>query len=393
MTSSQEAARVSFDRAGSAGLLIGVIGVGLWAAGLATAPESALLSWLFSFTFWMALTLGCLGVALLHHSLRGAWGLSVLRIYEAAGGPAMFAMMAVAFLPILLGMGTLYHEWLRPDPLDAVVAHKAPYLNQPFFIARTVAYFAIWIALAYFLRRSSLAEDETRDPRQRQFRTNLGTFGLVLLVFTMTFAITDWVMSLDPHWFSSIYGPWYVITGASLALGFGIFLVCTNAGKAPYNQVVTPHLTKDLGNMLFAFTQLWAYFTLSQFIIIWSGNLPKFIAFYDARREAVWAVVGGISVIVGWFVPFIALLSPKVKATASLLAQVALIIVLCRGADIFWNVLPMVHGTPYWTDLAALAGLGGLWTFVFATQIKKAALLPAHDTRLIEQAQASPHHA
>lgn len=391
--SMHEARHASFSKLGSISLLVGLVATVIWAAGLFAAREAALLSWLFSFTFWMALTLGCFAVTVLHHALRGSWGLSVLRLYEAGGGPAMFGMMAVAFLPILFGMGTLYHHWLHPDPLDQVIAHKTPYLNQPFFIVRTVAYFAIWIFLSNLLRRSSLAEDESKDPRESQRRANWGAASLVILVLTITFAITDWVMSLDPHWFSSIYGPWYLITAASLALGFGTFIVCRNAGKAPYNEIVTPHLTKDLGNMLFAFTQVWAYFTLSQFIITWSGNLPEFIKFYDARRDPVWAAIGGVSVIVGWFVPFIALLSPKVKASARLLGQIALLIVVCRCADVFWNVLPTVHGTPSWYDLAALAGLGGFWLFLFAKQTEKAPLLPAHDTRLVEMAQAAHHHA
>jgi hypothetical protein len=297
--------------------------------------------------------------------------------------------MVALFVPILLGMPLLY-EWTHPEIVknDPVLLHKSSYLNSTGFIIRTLFYFGIWILLSYILRKSTLREDRTLDPSETAKRTNLSAPGLAVFVLTVNFAMTDWVMSVSPHWFSTIFGALFAVGQALAAMAFGTFIVTRFASYKPYSDIVTPSLTRDLGNLLFVFTLVWTYFALSQYLIIWSGNLPEFNTFYVARSKSYWLYLGAFNIIGQFAIPFFLLLAPRVKAIPKLLMGVAVWIFVMRFVELYWEVMPLFRLTPpQWTDFAALVGVGGLWLAMFAAQVKKAALIPAYDPRLQEVAE------
>lgn len=384
---------VNLGMARSIGIGLSILGgIGI-AAGMSI--QSAMFhSYLFAWVMVMALTLGCFGVTLLYHTTRGSWGTAVVRLYEAGGGPWMFVWMFIAWIPIALNLGKIYH-WAHPGELAKLAVEKQYYLNETWFLVRTVLYFFVWFGLAWILRTSSLADDKNPDPKRAIFRTNLSAPGLVVFVVSVTFAITDWVMSIDPHWGSTIYGFWYVTSGALAALSLGTIVVCWNRAKKPYSEIISPQLTKDLGNLCFAFTMFWCYVTVSQFIITWSGNLPEYTRYYVDRRISqvgeFWNVLGAINVVFGFFVPWTLLLAPRTKSNPRILLGVAVLIFLMRIVDMYWNVIPGMRQTGFDPrDLAALALLGGLWLIVFGSVIRTGPVIPTYDTRLLE---AEPHHA
>jgi len=380
----EAASPVSFAKAGSVGLIVGLIGSLACIGGFAADREHFLQSYLFGWIVLASMVLGCLGLTLLHHIMRGQWSLSVLRLWEAGGGPAALGLLGITSIPVLLGMGTIYHHWMHPEPGDEVLAHKAGYLNPSFFILRLVFYFAAWIILATILRRSTLKQDQNNDPRETALRTNVSSGGMVLFFLTCTFAVTDWVMSLDPHWFSSLYGVWFIINQGLFAVALGTIVVTGFAKFEPYRSIISPKLTKDLGNMLFVFTMLWAYATLSQYLIIYSGNLPEFITYYTARRETWFNFLGAFNILFSFFLPWMLLLFPRWKAKPDLLLRVAILILAMRLIDLFWNIIPFFRSDlpPLWTDFAVVLALGGWWLWVFATQSAKASLIPQYDDRL-----------
>jgi len=202
----------------------------------------------------------------------------------------------------------------------------------------------------------------------------------------LNFAMTDWMMSITPHWYSSIYGIWLMVNGALCAISLATFFVAKNADKEPYSGIDRPGLTKDLGNLMFVFTMLWAYTSLSQYLIIWSGNLTEFTPYYFVRSNNGWEYVGATSVIAGFVLPFLFLIAPKTKAYGGMLWKVAVWVLAIRVVDFFWIVIPTWRANPAfsWMDAAVFLGMGGLWFTVFSKNIGKANLIPTHDTRLPE---------
>jgi len=366
------------------GFLIGILGLAACGYAYTTNPETVLQSYLFGFIFWITVTLGMFGLTLLIHSIRGSWGMSVIRLYEAGGGPASFVTMAILFIPLAIGMSSLYANWIDPVP-GAHFNHT--WLTQSGFLIRTAIYFLFWILISAILYRSARTQDRTQDPSEAIKRTNLSSPMIVAFVVSVTLCMTDWVMSLAAPWTSTIFGVWFVVSGGLAGLCFGAAVVMGNAKKEPYAGIVTPNLVKDLGNLIMAFTMLWAYMTLSQYIIIYSGNLPELVSYYINRQNGGFNALGGLVVVFSFFVPFVILLAPRTKRLPRLLFMVACWLLLMRVLDIYWNVIPAFPNrggsvTPEWTDFAALFGIGGIWLGVFSLQVRRSLLLPQYDERL-----------
>jgi hypothetical protein len=343
-------------------------------------------SYLMAFMLCLGVTLGCLALGMVHQLSGGAWGVLIRRPIGAA--TRVLPVMTLLFLPLLFGMRHLY-PWTHADLVahDEALRHKHLYLNVPFFIARAAIYFVVWNALSYLLNAWSLVQDRNPDPRIARRMQQLSAVGLLAYGFTITFASFDWLMSLEPHWFSTIYGV-LIMGGQGLsAMAFLIIVLVWLARRPPLDRIAIPAHFHDLGNLMLAFVMLWAYFSFSQYLIIWAGNLPAEIAWYLHRLQTGWRAVG-ISLMLFHFVaPFVLLLSRAVKRAPDLLVKVAIGVLLVRLLDLFWLIAPEFHQTGIsvsWLDLALPLSMGAIWTGCFIRQLRGRALLPVHDPQFDE---------
>ncbi len=371
-----------------AGLLGGILlVVSLAVMSVPDLRTQMLQSYLFGWVFWMTMVCGCFGLTLLHHTVRGTWGLPIMRMLESGGSARAFLFMGLFFAPVIAFMPTLY-SWANPEVVaaDKILQWKQPYLNPQAFVIRAVVFIGIMALMAWGFRRSTKRQDASGDVNEQHLRTNHAAPGILLFGLIMTFAFTDWVMSLDAHWFSTIWGVLFLVGSCMGALSFCVMLLMANAEKAPWPTVMSSNLTKDLGNLMFVFTMLWGYTHVSQFLIIWSGNLPEFTSYFKNRSDGGWNAVGCALIVGQFFLPFVALLVPRAKRAPMTLAKIAGWLFVIRIVDIYNFVMPFFRSTPMpaWTDIVAFLGFGGLWLAVFAREMKGVALLPKYDTRLQE---------
>ena len=367
-------------------LVAGAIGAALSLAGALVDVRQFMQSYLMAYMLCLGVTLGCLALGMLHQLSGGAWGVVIRRPIGAAS--RTLPVMTLLFLPIALGMNHLY-IWTNADLVahDEMLQHKHLYLNTPFFLSRAALYFIVWNALAYFLSAWSLEQDKTGDEKLARRMQMLSAGGLLAYGFTITFASFDWMMSLEPHWFSTIYGV-LILGGQGLsALAFLIIVLAWLSRRAPLDTIVAPAHFHDLGNLMLAFVMLWAYFSFSQYLIIWSGNLPVEIAWYMHRLQTGWRAVG-ITLIVGHFVaPFVVLLSRRVKRQPELLMKVAVFVLLVRLIDLFWLIAPEFHQAGVsvsWLDAVLPLTLGSIWLAAFVYQLRGRAILPVNDPEFDE---------
>lgn len=344
-------------------------------------------SYLFSYLFYLGLTLGCLALLMLQYLSGGGWGIVIRRITEAA--TRTIPWLAALFIPILIGIPRLY-IWSHEDAVkaDPLLQHKHLYLNVPGFYARAVFYFAGWYLFAYFLNKWSHEQDiEGRDPRARRLQLLSGP-GLMFYGFSISFAAVDWAMSLSPHWYSTIYGLLFLAGQGLSALSFCIaVLVILSAEGGPLEGVIGPSHFHDIGKLLLTFTMLWAYFSFSQLLIIWAGNLTKEIPWYMERLKDGWQWVGLMLVAFHFALPFALLLSRTLKRASRTLVRVAALIIFMRFVDLFWLIAPDASKggfSVHWMDILAPVGIGGLWLGMFLFQLRKWPLLPVRDPHLAE---------
>jgi hypothetical protein len=355
-------------------------------AGAISNPTQFLQSYLMAYMWCLGATLGCLAVGMIHQLSGGAWGVVIRR--EVGAASRVLPVMTLLFLPIFLGMHRLY-SWTDAALVssDAVLLHKRPYLNVPFFVARAIVYFAVWNALSYFLNRWSLQQDQTGDPRIARKMQLLSAAGLVVYGLTITFASFDWLMSLEPRWFSTIYGV-LIMGGQGLtALALVIAVLAWLARRPPLDRIVVPGHFHDLGNLMLAFVMLWAYFAFSQYLIIWAGNLPHEISWYLHRLQTGWRSIGIALMLFHFAVPFVLLLSRGVKRDPDKLFQVAIWILVARLVDLFWLIAPEFHRegvTVSWLDVTLPIALAGTWFGCFVWQFRGRAILPVHDPQFQE---------
>ena len=364
-------------------LIVGIIGLVASAAGAVMNFDQFLRSWLIGFLFCLGLTLGSLALLMLQHLSGGQWGLVSRRVFEAA--TRTLPIVALFFVPILLRLPAIF-EWAGPEAAENQIIHaKAGYLNPRFFIIRAVIYFVFWLFCIVMLNRWSAEQDRGRGttPADSVRFRKVSAPGLLFLVITVTFASVDWVMSLDPEWFSTIFGLLTIAGWGLTALALTIVVLSKVDRDNVLRGVLKPRHFHDLGKLLLAFTMLWAYLSFSQFLIIWSGNLPEEIPWYVRRTTGSWGYVA-IALVIGHFaLPFLLLLSQDLKKRSGLLARVAMFIILMRLVDLIWLVAPEFHagaGIPiHWLDVTVPVGLTGIWLFLFARNLRSRAMLPVND--------------
>ena len=375
-------------------LIAGVIGVVLCVIGYVKSPESLLHSYLLAFMFILGLSLGSLGLLMLQHLTGGMWGIVIRRPLESA--TRALPLVFILFAPIFFGFRYLYGAWLNaPTTGEGRLSDfQQHYLTASWFHIRALIYFAVWLLLMWIFNSWSRKQDVDREDRALRRRLKmLAGPGIILYVFAMSFAAIDWVMSLSPHWASTIYGFLYVAGQLISSMSLMICIVVLLSRAPVFAGVLKPRYLHDLGKLLLAFVMLWAYFSFSQLLIIWSGNAPEEISFYRSRLYGEWGYVSVIILIFHFFVPFFLLLSRDLKRNPSLLPKVALWLIFMRFVDIFWLTRPEFTSSaiPSLWDLAAALGLIGLWLFVFAWQLQKMPLLPLGEPKLEEVLDPHEH--
>jgi hypothetical protein len=397
--------RLRLDRVQRLALIVAAAGLAVCAATWLVFPGSFYHGYLVGYVFWVGISLGSIGLTLLHHLVGGGWGLPIRRPMESAG--ATIVPLAILFLPIALGLPHLY-EWARPEEVahDLLLQKKAPYLNPGFFLGRTGAYFAVWLVLAMLIDRLSASQDRRSDFGPSRALGALAGPGLILLFLTGTFAAIDWMMSLEPHWVSSIYGAMVVVGQGLATLSMMVLIVVSMSDRRPMDGAVTHGRLHDLGNLMLAFTMLWAYMSFSQFLIIWSGNLPEEIPWYLRRARGSWQWIALILIVFHFFLPFFVLLFRENKRYGRLLRRVAAWILGMHWLDLVWLIIPASievgsesqHSPEIpWggvlVSLAALAGVGGVWISAFLWRLKGWPMIPLNDPNLNEVlAHEHEHH-
>ena len=371
------------------GGLFGVLSI----IGALISPDRFYAAYLLGFMLWVGLSLGCLALLMLVHMTGGDWGQAVRRILEA--GTRTVPLMAVLFVPVILGIRHLY-VWAQPDK----IAHDKhlqeitrAYLNPGFFIARAVLYFAIWILLSWLLNKWSAEQDNppVRDMGHR-FRVLSGP-GLVLYAFTLAFAAIDWVMSLNPDWISTIYGLLFLAGECLSAVCFVVVIVAILHRYRPVSEFMKPDYVHDYGKLMLTFIMVWAYFSFSQWLIIWAGNLPDEISWYLRRLHGGWQIVGLLLVVFHFSVPFALLLSRPLKRNVAKLVYLAAFLMIMRYVDMFWYVEPTFHEgfVLSWLDIVLPIAMGGFWFALFFRNLRQRTLLPLYDLHTVPVLEPAHH--
>lgn len=371
---------------------IGGIATLAWAVGTYLNVEQGLRSWLLGFIFWGGIAVGSLGLLMLQYLTGGAWGVVSRRFLEA--GSRTLVLVAIFFLPIAIGVKSLY-EFTHLPADDHVMAHRGWYMDWKWWIVRAAVYFILFGIIAYLLNKWSAQQDKAESLEEANgLLARASRFcGPTLVVYSLvvTFAVVDWVMMLDPHWFSTIFGLLFVIGWALSCLSFMIAILAALYDKPPLNRILGKRHFHDLGKLMLAMVMVWAYFNFSQFLIIWSGNIPEETTWYIRRMHGGWGVIGVGLVILHFAFPFLVLLMQDFKRQARMLAMLALFILTMRIVDMFYMIGPSDWITGgidpntfhvSWLDFVAPIGIGGIWLWHFFGQLMKRPLVPINDPYL-----------
>ncbi len=353
--------------------------------------EQALRSWLLGFIFWGGIGIGSIGILLLQYLTGGAWGVVIRRILEAASRtlPVLF----VLFLPIMFGITNLY-AWTHMQD-DKIVQFREPYLSVEWWIFRAVLYFVLFASMAYFLNKWSLEQDKAIDyDGAAKLLADAGKFSgptIIFFVFTVTFAAVDWVMTLDPHFYSTMWGFLFVAGWALSTFSFSVVILAWLSDREPMNRVIGKRHFHDIGKLMLAFVMVWAYFNFSQYLIIWSGNIPEETKWYMPRIQGTWGAIGVILIFFHFAFPFLVLLSRDIKRNAKWLSLLAIFILVMRLVDMYYLIGPSPtldsHGleVPFhlsWMDFVAPVAVGGIWLWWFFGELLKRPLVPINDPYL-----------
>jgi hypothetical protein len=382
-------------RTGIIAILAGLVGAAGCVAGYGGGSKEFLASYLVAFLFWLGISLGSMVVCMLHGVTGGGWGLAVRRVAEAAYSTV--PLMALAFVPLAMNVRTMY-QWADPSrvAIDEVLQKKTHWLNVEAYETRAVVYFGIWIATALLLNLFSPNEDADPDASRNLWLQRVSGAGLILYGFSMTLAAVDWVMSLEPHWYSSMYGVIYWGGQTLAGMSFCVLVVGLLKRHSPWNRVVTTVRRHDLGNLLLTMVMFWAYVSFMQYLIIWSGNLPEESSWYLHRSVGGYELV--VLVLMGFHfaVPFALLLSRDIKQRQGWLMAVVAWLLAMRLVDLYWLAMPAFFPKQFtlpWQLPAALAGIGGFWLAAFVWRLSARADLPIYDPELKEGAHERRAHA
>jgi hypothetical protein len=367
---------------GAVAAALGVVGCAILGPG---NPKQFFFSWLVAFLFFLTLALGGLFFVLIQYAAQGGWGIVLRRVGETTF--ATIPLMAVLSLPVFLGLHDLYSWSAHGADQDPFLRWKAPYLNVPFFVIRGVLFFAIWSFMAILYYRGSRSQDSTGDPAVTARLRRLAGPAIIVLALTQTFASFDWIMSLAPRWYSTMFGV-YFFAGSFVGFIALLSVVSVAMRRAGLLETVisTEHL-HDVGKLLFAFTAFWGYIAFSQFLLIWYANLPEETIFYKARLEGSWRALSLFLMAGHFVVPFFYLMGRAVKRNGLTLAVGGLWLLAMHFVDLYWQVMPTLHPQgirPSVLDVAAFVAVGGCFLAAAGWLLRRQALVPLGDPRLAE---------
>lgn len=372
-------------RFGVIALVAGLLFTLLTAVGAFTDPRMFFASWLTSFAFWTTILLGALFFVMLQHATAAVWSVVTRRAAEALS--LALPVMLLCFIPLLFGLHDLYH-WSHTEEVasDHLLAWKAPYLNTTFFIVRGLLFFAAWIVLAWVLHRRSVRQDVDGDVSHTLAMRKISAGGIFLFAFTVTFAGFDWLMSLNPHWYSTIFGVYVFVGGFLTSMAVLMLIFQALRGQGMLADVVGIEHHHDFGRMLFAFTVFWAYIAGSQYYLIWYANIPEETVWFLTRWENGWKPVSLALIFLHFLVPFLALLFFRVKRNALLLRIIAGLLVVMHFVDMFWIVMPTFGpGVRFsWMHLTSALGIGGLVLSAFWLRYTAHRAVPVGDPHLAD---------
>ncbi|MGH8023389.1 MAG: hypothetical protein ACRED1_07395 [Limisphaerales bacterium] len=372
---------IKLKRLRGAGLLFGILGLVFCCVGYVFDRRPFYVSYLFAFTFWISLSLGCFYLGMIHYLTGGKWGFPARRIVEA--GYMTLPLMMVLVVPIFFGLRELY-PWARPSLLltDKILRHRAAYENPTLFIARSAVFLGFWVLVSWLLRRWSLQQDSRGHPAPTIKMRKLSGPCVMAVPLSASFAFVDWAMTVEPDWYSTIFPVIQLAGQLLMATAFVIVLLAWFRNDAPFCEFGMKPF-HDLGSLLLAFVLFWSYVAFSQILLIYSANLPHEISWYLHRIANDWVWLLGLIALFHFFLPFIVLLFRGVKLRIPILAVVALFVFAIHSVETFWVVAPAFYSSfeVHWTDFAAWFGVGGFWVALFAGNLSRHPLLALNDPR------------
>lgn len=372
-------------------LITGIMVTGLSAYGYFSNSAQFFMSYLVAWIFWVSIGLGALFFVMLNHLTGAVWSLVLRRVTESV----MIALpfMAILFIPLIFGLHDMYH-WTHTEDVakDAILSQKTGYLNVPFFLIRSAVYFIAWFLIAFMLYKISISQDNNPSAEQIKKMRRVSGPGMVVFALTTSFAGFDWLMSLDAHWYSTIFGVYFFSGGllASLAVLtlIGIYLRTKNILK----EIITVEHYHDLGKLMFAFTIFWGYMAFSQYFLIWYANIPEETIWYLHRWEGNWKILS-LTLVFGHFViPFLGLMTRAAKRNLTWLMLISMWILIMHWIDLYWIAMPTYahHGFHLtWMDLTLFVGIGGIFLGIFWKFLSSNAIIPLNDSSLTESIQFS----
>jgi hypothetical protein len=373
--------------------LLATVVVAFTASKDAALPVSkiALGAYHVGFLFVTGISLGALAFVMILHQVNAGWSALLRRQVEHVMS-MLFPLCAILFVPILISVfvapGKLWH-WMDPAVAgDLIYQQKQPFLNIEFFTVRSIAYFGVWSLLAMALYRWSLRQDSTADRWLTAKARKLSAIGLLLYAFSTAFAAFDWMMALDYHWFSTMFGVYFFAGNFGAMLATVILILLALRKFASFDQVITSEHLHDMGKLLFGFVVFWAYIGFSQYFLIWYANIPEETAWFLKRRTAEWYPYSIALAVCRFVIPFIILMPRPFRRSPLVLSLMCVWLLGCHMLDLFWVVRPEIGGYPgptfTWVDGLAIAGPVLLWAGLLVRKITGGPLTPTNDPRLAE---------
>ncbi|MFT7622500.1 MAG: hypothetical protein ACI9WU_001673 [Myxococcota bacterium] len=378
----------SWQKLPKMGMGVGAVGLGLSVVlAFVSGKDQFYYSYLVAYLFFLSISLGGLFFVLVHHATKSGWAVAMRRIAENIMGT--LPLMAVLFLPVLAGLHqhVLFHHWTEMGADDAILQGKSAYLNVPFFYVRAVIFFAAWALLSRFFRGTSIKQDTTGDHSLSERMLRKSYPGLAVFVFSISFASWDWIMTHDPHWYSTMYGVYYFAgTGLSIYAVLAMMVIIMPR-KGLLADTFTIEHQHALGKLTWGFTVFWAYIAFSQFMLIWYANIPEETLWFKHRVTGSWETVTILLAIGHFVLPFFFLIARTMKRIPNALLACCIWLMAMHYVDLHWQIMPVLHNHdahPALLDLTTFIGVGGIWVGYFMKLMTSGNMIPIKDPRLSE---------